>query len=197
MAEQTDDRVSADVAPLEADTTDRREMICPVCGYSNLQGDDLCANCGADLASSDIPQATTPFERLLVDVPLRALKTRPPFTVEASATLASVLQLMRDKETADVLVLEGGRLAGIFTERDAALKLTGDAATDRDLAAVSIGDVMTRDPVVLRANDSVAVAVQKMAIGGFRHIPLVDEGRRPIGVVSAADVFRHILQIVE
>ena len=50
--------------------------------------------------------------------------------------------------------------------------------------------------VVLRADDSIAVAVQKMAIGGFRHIPLVRDGR-PVGVVSAADVFRHLLRIVE
>lgn len=196
MTEQTDDRISADVAPLAADTTDRREMVCPVCGYGNLQGDDLCANCGADLRTSDIPQATTPFERLLVDVPLRALKTRSPFTADARDSVADVLRRMRDEETADVLVLDGGRLVGIFTERDAALKLAGDASADRDLATTPIADVMTHDPVVLRANDSIAVAVQKMAIGGFRHIPLVDDGR-PIGVVSAADVFRHILHIVE
>jgi CBS domain-containing protein len=196
MAKQTDDRVSEDVAPLEADTTDRREMVCPVCGYGNLQGDDLCANCGADLRTSDIPQATSAFERLLVEVPLRVLKTRPPFTVEASASVAEVLRRMRDEETADVLVVDHSRLIGIFTERDVALKLVGPAADGRDLAATPIADVMTRDPVVLRGNDSIAVAIQKMAIGGFRHIPLVRDGK-PVGVVSAADVFRHILRIVE
>ena len=87
---------------------------------------------------------------------------------------------------------------GIFTERDALLKL---AAADRladpgGLAAIRVGDVMTTDPVVLRADDSVAVAVQKMAVGGFRHIPLVEDGH-PIGVISAIDVFRHVLKIVE
>jgi CBS domain-containing protein len=103
---------------------------------------------------------------------------------------------MRTEDTADVLVVDGDRLLGIFTERDAVLKLAVQGAAGRDLATVPITEVMTRDPVVLRANDSVAVAVQKMAIGGFRHIPLVDHGR-PIGVVSAADIFRHILRIVE
>jgi CBS domain-containing protein len=196
MAEQIDDRISADLAPLEADTTDRRVMVCPVCGYENLQGDDLCANCGADLRTSDIPQATSPFERLLVEVPLRALETRPPFTTDATATVAQVLTRMRDENTADMLVLDDGRLVGIFTERDAALKLVGPGAGGRDLSTTPIGDLMTPDPVVLRADDSVGVAVQKMAVGGFRHIPLVRDGE-PIGVVSAADVFRHILRIVE
>ena len=98
---------------------------------------------------------------------------------------------MRDEETADILVVEGGRLVGIFTERDAALKLAGPAGAGIDLATTPIRDVMTHDPVVLRAADSVAVAVQKMAVGGFRHIPITDDGR-PTGVVTARDVFRHL-----
>jgi CBS domain-containing protein len=51
---------------------------------------------------------------------------------------------------------------------------------------------MTRDPVVLRHDDPIAVAIHKMAVGGFRHIPIVDGGGQPTGVVSAKDVFRHI-----
>jgi CBS domain-containing protein len=196
MVEQTDDRVTAD-AMAALGTQPTQTMICPVCGFANIQGDDLCANCGADLASSDVPQATTPFERLLTEVPLRALDTRPPFTVPASTSIAETLRLMRDQGTADVVVLDGDRLAGIFTERDAALRLVGgDGAVPSDLGSRPISSVMTADPVVLRADDSIAVAVQKMAIGGFRHIPLVRDGR-PVGVVSAADVFRHLLRIVE
>jgi CBS domain-containing protein len=51
---------------------------------------------------------------------------------------------------------------------------------------------MTPDPVVLRPDDPIAVAIHKMAVGGFRHIPIVDAGHLPTGVVSARDVFRHI-----
>jgi CBS domain-containing protein len=197
MTEQTDDRVRVLAEELAPEDADRAVMICPVCGYSNLQGDDQCANCGADLRTSDIPVATSPFERLLVDVSLGSLPTRKPFTVRDDMPVAAVLDEMRTKATADVLVLHGDRLVGIFTERDALMKLAGTAsASGVDLASTPISAVMTHDPVVLRATDSVAVAVQKMAVGGFRHIPLVDHGR-PIGVVSATDVFRHILRIVE
>jgi CBS domain-containing protein len=56
---------------------------------------------------------------------------------------------------------------------------------------VTVGDVMTRDPVVLRPDDSAAVAIHKMAVGGFRHIPLVD-GHRTLGVATARDLLRHI-----
>jgi CBS domain-containing protein len=50
---------------------------------------------------------------------------------------------------------------------------------------------MTHDPVILRSGDPVAVAIHKMAVGGFRHVPIVDRGE-PTGVVSARDVFRHL-----
>ena len=50
---------------------------------------------------------------------------------------------------------------------------------------------MTPDPVVLRHDDPIAVAIHKMAVGGFRHIPIVEDGR-PTGVVTARDVFRHL-----
>ena len=89
-----------------------------------------------------------------------------------------------------MLVTEGGRVVGIFTERDALMKLAGRPSTDG-----AIRDVMTTDPVVLRAADSVAVAIQKMAVGGFRHIPLVDDGR-PIGIVTLDRRFRHVLRVV-
>ena len=53
---------------------------------------------------------------------------------------------------------------------------------------------MTRDPVVLRHDETIAVAINKMAVGGFRHIPIVEDGR-PTGVVTARDVFRHLAAI--
>src|SRR2546430_16487635 len=89
-----------------------------------------------------------------------------------------------------LLVTDSDRLVGIFTERDAVLKVAGVK-----LDAFDVRDFMTRDPVVLRHDDTIAVAINKMAVGGFRHIPIVEDGR-PIGVVAARDVFRHILSVL-
>jgi CBS domain-containing protein len=193
MVEQTDDRTRAlveEVAPPPPPDADRKVMVCPVCGFDNLQGDDQCANCGADLRTSDIPTAVTSFERMLTEVPLSAIDAPNCLTVDPGATISDVLRQMRDGHEAAVLITEGGRVVGIFTERDALMKLAGQPSTDG-----VIRDVMTTDPVVLRASDSLAVAIQKMAVGGFRHIPLVDDGR-PIGIVTSTDVFRHVLQVV-
>ena len=71
---------------------------------------------------------------------------------------------------------------------DAVLKVAG-----RPLERRPIAELMTRDPVVLRHDDTIAVAINKMAVGGFRHIPIVDDNR-PTGLVSARDVFRHLAE---
>jgi CBS domain-containing protein len=95
---------------------------------------------------------------------------------------------MHDKGIDCVLVTEGGRLVGIFTDRDAVLKVAGQA----DGGGRPIRDLMTQDPVVLRHDETIAVAINKMAVGGFRHIPIVEDGR-PTGVISARDVFHHLV----
>jgi CBS domain-containing protein len=87
-----------------------------------------------------------------------------------------------------LLVMHDGRLVGIFTERDALLKL----ADKQQLDLFDVRDAMTRDPVVLRPEDSLAVAIHKMAVGGFRHIPVMD-GDRPVGIIAARDIFHHVL----
>ena len=166
-------------------------MICPACGHTNLQGEDNCENCGADLRTADIPQPGNVFEARLVTEPLGSVDTRSPVSLPPDASVTDAISALQDGRADCVLVEEGGRLVGVFTERDALLKLAA-----RPLDGVRLGDVMTRDPVVLRPNDSMAVAIHKMAVGGFRHIPLVDGGKST-GVVSARDIFRHLLTTPE
>ena len=165
-------------------------MICPICQYENLQGVDNCENCGADLRTVDIPRPGTELEARLVEERLGALEPTVPLTVSADTGVAQVIASMQEAGAEAVLVLDGDALAGIFTERDVLLKLAG-----RPLDDTPVREVMTPDPVVLRDQDSVAVAIHKMAVGGFRHIPLVDGGR-PTGIVSSGDLFRHIGRIL-
>jgi len=163
-------------------------MLCPVCRHDNFDGEDSCANCGADLRTSDIPQPATSYSGDLLGAPLAGLVAQEPTTIDAGSSAASAIQRMRDEEVDCLLVMADDRLVGIFTDRDALLKAAG-----RSLAAFDVRDLMTRDPVVLRADDTVAVAIHKMAIGGFRHIPIVDGTVRPTGLVSARDIFRQLV----
>ena len=158
-------------------------MICPICGHENLQGVD---NCGADLRTVDIPTPGTGFEARLLKEHLDAVGAAQPLMIESDAPVGEALRLMQEGQNGCVLAVRDGRLVGLFTERDALLKVAG-----RPLDGVRVADVMTGDPVMLRPEDSVAVALHKMAVGGFRHVPLVVDGR-PVGVATARDLLRHI-----
>lgn len=161
-------------------------MICPVCRFGNFPGDDTCANCGADLWNADTPQQVTTFRGRLLGLHLDELGAPEPHLIDVGAPIEEALGRMRAEGVDCLLVTEGGALVGIFTDRDAILKVAGRGIDD-----LTIGDVMTHDPVILRSGDPVAVAIHKMAVGGFRHVPIV-KGGVPVGVVSARDVFRHL-----
>jgi CBS domain-containing protein len=165
-------------------------MRCPVCGFENLLGSDVCDNCGSDLAGHDVPQSPTTFRGQLLGEHLDALGIAAPETIDIDGTVDQAIRRMHEKEIDCVLVTAAGRLVGIFTDRDAVVKVAGQSVGTRAIATL-----MTRDPVVLRHDETIAVAINKMAVGGFRHIPIVDNGR-PTGVVTARDVFRHLVESI-
>lgn len=166
-------------------------MHCPACGFENLIGADICENCGADIAGRDIPQQAQAFHGQLLGEHLDDLGAPPPLLVPAETPVDAVIARMQDAQVDCVLVMTGDRLVGIFTDRDAVLKAAGKRLDDR-----LVREFMTPDPVVLRHDDPIAVAIHKMAVGGFRHIPIVEDGR-PTGVVTARDVFHHLARTMD
>jgi CBS domain-containing protein len=165
-------------------------MICPVCQSDNLPGSDECENCGADLRGQDLPSPATDFEARLLDERLADLEPRKPIAVAPGDPATQAIAAMQEHRVGCVVVEDGGRLVGILTERDALLKLAG-----RPLEGIAVRDVMTPDPVVLRVDDTIAVAIHKMAVGGFRHIPLVRDGR-VTAIVSARDLSHHLVELL-
>lgn len=166
-------------------------MRCPVCGFDNLTGAEVCDNCGTELAGNDTPQPAISFHGRLLGEHLDELDAGPPLTVGPETPVDVVVARMQEAETDCVLVTENDRLVGIFTDRDAVMKAAG-----KPLGSFQVRDFMTPDPVVLRHDDPIAIAINKMAVGGFRHIPLI-EGGRPTGVVTARDVFHHLAEILD
>ncbi len=101
---------------------------------------------------------------------------------EMSVRAASCL--MAEKKIGALLVVEDGRIAGIFTERDALNKVL---AGRLDPEATPLSQVMVADPQTIRADKPLAYALHMMAEGGFRHVPVVDDLGAPVGMVSARD----------
>jgi CBS domain-containing protein len=104
-------------------------------------------------------------------------------TSTADTTVGDAARLMRENHIGAVIVVENGRLAGIFTERDALFRVVAEG---RDVTQTRLADVMTRNPQTVRPDQKFSVALQMMYGGKFRHVPVVEDGR-PVGILSARD----------
>jgi CBS domain-containing protein len=106
-----------------------------------------------------------------------------PVTAPATMTVGEAARLMREHRVGAIMVVQEDALAGIFTERDALIRVL---AEERDVRTTRLADVMTRNPKTIHPDRSFAEALQMMYGGSFRHVPVVEEGR-PVGMVSARD----------
>ncbi len=163
-------------------------MICPDCKADNIPGADQCESCGTDLHSFDLPSAEDTFTHHLLHDRLGDLDVPEAVGVAPDEPVALAVHAMQQRGVECVLVREGDRLVGILTESDILMKAAGDK---QDLNAVAVRQLMSGDPVCLREDDTLAVALHEMSVGGFRHIPLLANGRAG-RVVSIQDVFRHV-----
>jgi CBS domain-containing protein len=98
-------------------------------------------------------------------------------------TVLEAARLMQKSGYAAIAVVDGGRLVGVFTERDAVSRVI---AAERDPAATRLAEVMTANPRTIEPDQPFGHALHVMHEGGFRHVPVVEHGRF-IGMVSARD----------
>jgi CBS domain-containing protein len=113
-----------------------------------------------------------------------------PRQVTPTQTVADAVALMRREQVGCVLVCEGARVVGIFTERDL-MKRVLAAGRALDLP---IAECMTLNPVVVHPKEPVGVAIQRMEEGGYRHLPVVDEAGRPVGILSVKRIVHYLVE---
>jgi len=167
-------------------------MICPHCGQDNLPGLDQCSRCLGDLTALDRPMPQDRVERSLMLDDVSILKPRAPVTVPRTASVATALHTLLDQEIGAVLVVdEGGRLIGIFSERDLVTKVAG---LEQALERLPVERFMTPQPESVTMQDKLAFALHKMDVGGYRHLPIVD-GEKPVGILSVRDLIRHMTRL--
>lgn len=167
-------------------------MICPNCGFDNLPGSEECSGCLQDLTQLDLPIAQNQVERSLMEDPVHILKPHKAFTVGPETSLRVSIQSLQDQNIGALLVVdEQEKLIGIFTERDLMMRVVG---VHQDYDRLPVRDFMTPDPETVTADDTLAFAVHKMDIGGYRHLPVLTAGK-PTGIISARDMLRHITRL--
>jgi CBS domain-containing protein len=122
----------------------------------------------------------------MLGLPIKSvLEPRKLVVAAPTTTVGEAARLMKEGKVGAVLVVEEGRLVGIFTERDALFRVV---APGLDPTKTELRDVMTRDPTTVAPDETFGYALLLMHEKGFRHTPVVEDGR-PVGVISA----RHAL----
>jgi CBS domain-containing protein len=114
-------------------------------------------------------------------------------TLAPSASVAEAVEIMTSRHIGAIPITEGGRLVGIFTERDVVTRVV---SAGRDVTKTPLGDVMTPNPAVLGPKDSVRAALDLMNSRRFRHLPIV-AGDRLLGIVSIRDLYRSVIDQME
>lgn len=112
------------------------------------------------------------------------LDGRSLVTASKDMTVRAACRLMTERKIGALLVVESGRIAGIFTERDVLNKILS-AGLDPD--TTRLDQVMVSNPQTISADKPLSYALYMMAEGGFRHVPVVDQNGAPVGMVSARD----------
>lgn len=163
-------------------------VTCPFCGEENIAGVDRCENCLQPLRSVDIPEPQQAISESAFSAPLASLRLLRPPAIAPTATVRDAVDLLVRNKGGAVLVVDGDQLSGIFTERDVLKKVAGRPGS----LDAPVAEYMTTDPVMVRENETVAVALHKMADGGFRHVPM--DTAQGFRVVTAADALRWVVE---
>ncbi len=134
------------------------------------------------------------YPRRRVPLTARDVMAAPPVTVKQDARMREAAKLMCDRRIGSVLVVnDAGQLIGILTERDLACAIAAECSD------APVWSIMTENPVSVKPETPVEEVVRIMGELGVRHIPVVDEENKPLGVISVRDIvslFRLITSLL-
>ena len=111
-----------------------------------------------------------------------------------AATVATAVEAMARDGIDCVLVVDVGKIVGVFTARDFLNRIAGAGKTTTEL---TLGEVMTENPVVLKRHDCVTYAINCMATRNIRNVPVVDEHGHAVGGLRVWDVIAHLSDVFE
>jgi CBS domain-containing protein len=135
------------------------------------------------------------FDSRLLRKPVSMLPTRKPLVLARHDSVTDAVRAMKGERRGAVLVTEDGTPAsavvGVFTERDVLLRIVDGG---RNPAMVPLAEMMTPEPECLLVTQTIAEVLNLMSVGGFRHVPVVDERHHPAFVVSVRDVVQFLVE---
>ena len=133
------------------------------------------------------------FDSHDLDVSLGNLPTlHPVVSLCPTDSVRTAINAMVEQRVGCVLITQEGRLVGVFSERDVLCKV---ATRELDLDATPVAELMTHNPESLHTDDKLVYALHQMEVGGYRHVPLVDDNHHPVAVVSMRDIVGFIVHL--
>lgn len=114
---------------------------------------------------------------------------KPPLCVEADATIATAVDRLNAAHRGGAIVVENEQVVGVFTERDVLRLIAKGESLQRPVRSV-----MTADPVTVKKTDTVGRAIELMATGGYRRLPIVDDDHRPIGTITVSGILHYLVE---
>ncbi len=134
------------------------------------------------------------FDTRLLREPASELTPRKPLVFAREDTVTDAMRAMQGEHRGVVIITQDGTPAspvcGIFTERDVLFRIVDGG---RNPATLGLGEVMTTDPECLLETQSISEVLNMMSVGGFRHVPVVDDKGRPVHVISVKDVVQFLV----
>jgi CBS domain-containing protein len=165
---------------------------CPFCGAETLPGDERCPQCLHSMMVRELPKmrAGDGIQQALLSHPVSELLTGADLLVcSPDDTVQKIVDIFRKEKKGCVLVYKSKKMVGILSNRDLLMRVVGKYD---DLSKVKVSEVMTPNPGFVRPGDPMAYAVNKMAMGGYRHVPVLREDGTPVSILLIKDVFRYL-----
>ena len=121
---------------------------------------------------------------------LIAGKHKPIAAIEPDATVLHALEIMAENDVGALLVLDGGRLAGVFSERDYARKVILQGKSSKEL---KVREIMTDKVFYVTPETSIEQCMAIMTDKHIRHLPILENGEKVLGVISIGDVVKETI----
>ena len=129
---------------------------------------------------------------LALQQPIDLSELQPVVGVTPQSTISEVVETMLTKRVGCVVVTEDDQLVGLFSERDLLCKVVPQ---NIDISSTPVSSVMTKKPETLPVDSPLVYLLQRMSVGGYRHVPLMNNQGKAVAVVSMRDIVQHIVSL--
>jgi len=166
---------------------------CQSCHFENIEGSDRCAECLHSLMQRDQPRArkSDRLQHVMLTAPVSDLLTGEDLLVaNITDSVQKIVNILKKNKKTCVLIYQKKALVGILSQRDLLLHVAGK---HKDLLGIKVENIMTRNPEFIRGEDPIAFAVNKMSLGGFRHLPVLAADGTPLSIISIKDVLGYLM----